>query len=61
MVCDGQVKFWFSMDELSTQINELKRQRARGAEIEDGHLAELDEIAGRLKRITRRYDTTPRS
>jgi hypothetical protein len=56
-----QTSLWFSADAIRAGIDRIKHQRAFGIEIEDGHLAELDEMASRIKTIANRYDPAPRA
>jgi len=49
-------RFWFVIDEVTARINELRRQRARGAVIDERHVDQLDEIAAKLREIVRFYD-----
>ncbi len=48
--------FWFVMDEITARINEIKRQRARGAVIKEAHAAKLEKVATELRAIARKYD-----
>lgn len=57
----NQTSLWFSVDKIRGAIDRIRQQRAFGAEIEDGHLAELDEMAQRITTISNRYDPVPRT
>lgn len=57
----NQESMWFSADRIKASLERIKHKRAFGTEIEDGHLAELDEMASRLRAIASRYDTAPRT
>lgn len=57
----NQTSLWFSADEIKADLNRIRHQRAFGTDIEDGHLAELDEMASRLKTIANRYDAISRA
>lgn len=49
-------RFWFVMDEIMARVNELKRQRARGAVINEAHADRLEQVAAELREIVREYD-----